>query len=115
MKTGRRDHGSEGDTRYKGLPESKQFQYSTGAFSDATYARLQNLSLSYRLAGPADPESASVDPFGVCSGTEPAHRLQIRGLDPETMSTSAMPPPADIHGRIDDWFLIVHMQNFIES
>ncbi|HMI62174.1 MAG TPA: SusC/RagA family TonB-linked outer membrane protein [Puia sp.] len=68
------------------------FQYSTGAFSDATYARLQNLSVTYRLPARLI-RNAHLSTLSVyVAGQNLLTVSKYGGLDPETMSTSAMPP-----------------------
>ena len=72
--------------------DQNTFQYSTGALSDATYARLQNLSVSYRLPdrliGKAHLSALSV----YVAGQNLLTVSPYKGLDPENTSAVAMPP-----------------------
>jgi TonB-dependent starch-binding outer membrane protein SusC len=76
----------------KAFLDQNTFQYSTGAFSDATYARLQNLSISYRLPdrliGKAHLSTLSV----YVAGQNLLTVSPYKRLDPENMSVYAMPP-----------------------
>ena len=76
----------------KGFLNQANFLASTGAYSDATYARLQNLSFSYRM-----PErlvrKAHMSTLSVyVAGQNLLTVSKYKGLDPENMSVSAMPP-----------------------
>jgi TonB-linked SusC/RagA family outer membrane protein len=68
------------------------FQYSTGAFSDATYARLQNLSFSYRLPARLIRKAHLSTLSVYVAGQNLLTVSKFGGLDPETLSTSARSP-----------------------
>jgi TonB-dependent starch-binding outer membrane protein SusC len=75
-----------------GFLDQDNFVNSTGAYSNATYARLQNCSVSYhlpsKLAGKAHLASLSV----FVAGQNLLTISKYRDLDPENMQTSNMPP-----------------------
>jgi len=68
------------------------FRNSTGSYSNATYARLQNLSISYqlpdRLIKKAHMSSAAIHLMGQNLFTV----SKYKGLDPENMLTNRIPP-----------------------
>lgn len=68
------------------------FISSTGAYSNATYARLQNLSLSYMFQ-PAVLKKAHISALTVyLKGQNLLTISKYKGLDPENMSASALGP-----------------------
>lgn len=86
------------------LGDQGNFISSTGAYSNATYARLQNLSLSYRftskLATRAHMTSLSV----YVAGQNLLTISKYGDLDPENMSAGNMPPLRVFTGGIKATF-----------
>jgi hypothetical protein len=68
------------------------FQLSDGAYTDASYLRLQNLSLSYSLPGAWLKKAG----FKTCTIQMNAQNVLVitgyKGLDPETQNFGGMPP-----------------------
>ena len=92
MKPGDLTTVSKATQSLKGIIGQTNFQYSTGAFSDATYARLQNLSFGYRV-----PErlirKAHISALSIyIAGQNLLTVSPYKGLDPENMQTVTMPP-----------------------
>jgi len=76
---------------FNGYLGQVNFKNSTAAFSNSTYARLQNLSLSYRL--PARMvRKAGMSAFSVyVAGQNLLTVSRYKGLDPESL-TNRIPP-----------------------
>jgi TonB-linked SusC/RagA family outer membrane protein len=65
---------------------------STGAYSDATYARLQNLNINYNFT-PAFLKKANITNLGVfLRGQNLLTISKYKNLDPENLSAGAAPP-----------------------
>ena len=77
---------------FLGFLDQNNFINSTGAYSNATYARLQNLSISYRLPNKL-LQSAHIAGLSVyLAGQNLLTVSQYGELDPENMSAGHMPP-----------------------
>jgi len=67
------------------------FLQSTGAFSDATYARLQNVSLSYRMPGRLVHKAGMTGVSVWVAGQNLLTVSKYKGYDPESL-TNRIPP-----------------------
>ena len=76
----------------KGLLDQGNFINSTGAYSDATYARLQNLSLGYRLPARLIQKWHMTNLAVYVAGQNLLTVSKYKGLDPESMIANHMPP-----------------------
>ncbi len=74
------------------LLDQSTFRNSTGAFSDATYARLQNLSLSYRLPDRLIKKAHMSSATFRLTGQNLFTISKYKGLDPENMMAGRIPP-----------------------
>ncbi len=80
------------------------FQNSTGAYSDATYARLQNVSLRYAVKG------AYINKLGIknlqvyLQGQNLLTVSKFGGLDPENLAAGVIPPLRVFTGGINVTF-----------
>jgi TonB-linked SusC/RagA family outer membrane protein len=68
------------------------FIQSTGAYSDALYARLQNLSLGYQLPARIVQKMHMTRVSVYVAGQNLLTVSKYKGLDPENMNASRMPP-----------------------
>lgn len=86
------------------LAAQQIFRLSTGVFDDATYARLQNLSVSYRL--PAQMISkAHLSALSVyVAGQNLLTVSPYKGLDPENMQAKRIPPLRVFTGGLNATF-----------
>jgi TonB-linked SusC/RagA family outer membrane protein len=77
---------------FLGIFNQGNFISSTGAYSDATYARLQNLSISYRL--PAKLlQKAHMSALSLYAAGQNLYTIsKYKNLDPENMLGGRMPP-----------------------
>jgi TonB-linked SusC/RagA family outer membrane protein len=68
------------------------FVNSTGGYTDATYARLQNLSIAYRLPGRL-LKRARMSTLSMYAAGQNLYTIsKFKNLDPENMLASRMPP-----------------------
>ena len=74
------------------LEDQENFISSTGAYSNATYARLQNLSLSYRLASKLAAQAHLASLVVYVAGQNLLTISKYADLDPENMEAGHMPP-----------------------
>ncbi|HXB06769.1 MAG TPA: SusC/RagA family TonB-linked outer membrane protein [Puia sp.] len=75
-----------------GFLDQANFLASTGAYSNATYARLQNLSVSYRLPARL-VRKAHMSALSVyVAGQNLLTVSKYKGLDPENMLSNRIPP-----------------------
>jgi hypothetical protein len=79
-------------TSFLGYFNQNNYNSSTGGVSDATYARLQNLSISYRL--PAKLlQKAHMSALSVYAAGQNLYTIsKYKNLDPENMLGGRMPP-----------------------
>ena len=75
-----------------GLVDQFNFISSTGAYSNATYARLQNLSVGYRVPMAVIQRMHLTTLSVYVAGQNLLTVSPYKGLDPENMSPSHMPP-----------------------
>jgi TonB-linked SusC/RagA family outer membrane protein len=68
------------------------FENSTGSYSDATYARLQNLSIAYHLPRKLLKRAHMNDLFLYAAGQNLYTISKYKDLDPENMQANRMPP-----------------------
>lgn len=80
------------------------FSSSTGAYSNATYARLQNLSLGYRLPANLVRRMHLTTLGFYVAGQNLLTVSPYKGLDPENMLASHMPPLRVFTGGINVGF-----------
>jgi TonB-linked SusC/RagA family outer membrane protein len=76
----------------KAFLDQNNFIQSTGAYSDAAYARLQNLSLGYRLPARIVQKMRMTGVMVYVAGQNLLTVSGYKGLDPENMTASRMPP-----------------------
>ncbi|AEW00434.1 TonB-dependent receptor plug [Niastella koreensis GR20-10] len=69
-----------------------QFTNSTGAYSDATYARLQNLSITYRLPAKLIQRARMAGLSVYAAGQNLYTISKYKNLDPENMLAGRTPP-----------------------
>jgi hypothetical protein len=74
------------------LVSQGQFTNSTGAYSNATYARLQNLSISYRLPGKLIQRARMTGLSVYAAGQNLYTISKYHNLDPENMFAGRTPP-----------------------
>jgi TonB-linked SusC/RagA family outer membrane protein len=87
-----------------GFLDQNTFISSTGAYSDATYARLQNLSLGYRLPA-ALVQRMHLTTLGFyVAGQNLLTVSKYKGLDPENLLSNHMPPLRVFTGGINVGF-----------
>ena len=79
-------------TSFVGLFNQNNFSSSTGAYSNATYARLQNLSIAYRLPGKLLQRSHMSSLSVYAAGQNLYTISKYKNLDPENMRAGRMPP-----------------------
>ncbi|GGB02480.1 SusC/RagA family TonB-linked outer membrane protein [Puia dinghuensis] len=84
--------------------DQNNFINSTGAYSDATYARLQNLSLGYRLPVRVVQKMHLTLLQVYVAGQNLLTVSKYKGLDPENMTSSHMPPLRVYTGGINVGF-----------
>ena len=77
---------------FLGLLDQSNFINSTGAYSDATYARLQNLSLGYRLPARLIQKCHMTTLAVYVAGQNLLTVSKYKGMDPENMIANHMPP-----------------------
>jgi hypothetical protein len=65
---------------------------STGAYSDASYIRLKNMSLSWQLPGAWTKKVCLEDCQFYLHGQNLFTITKWKGMDPETQSVTALPP-----------------------
>jgi TonB-dependent starch-binding outer membrane protein SusC len=88
-------------TSFIGLLDQNNFTSSTGAYSNATYARLQNLSVSYRFS-PQLIRRARLSGLSIyLTGQNLLTISKYGDLDPENMSSNHMPPLRVFTGGIN--------------
>lgn len=68
------------------------FQSSTGAYTDATYARLQNVSIRYHFTGEFLRKLALKEATFYLQGQNLLTVSKFGGLDPENLSAGVIPP-----------------------
>ena len=79
-------------TNFVGLLDQFNFLSSTGAYSNATYARLQNLSLTYRFPQQLIRKARLSGLSVYVAGQNLLTISKYGDLDPENMNASHMPP-----------------------
>jgi TonB-linked SusC/RagA family outer membrane protein len=89
---------------FAGLLDQFTFISSTGAYSDATYARLQNLSLGYRLPAAVVRRMHLATLGFYVAGQNLLTVSKYKGLDPENMLSNHMPPLRVFTGGINVGF-----------
>ena len=68
------------------------FNDSSGAYEDATYARLQNLSLRYNVASAFAKKLKLNQLTAYLQGQNLLTISKYGGLDPENLNTTVLPP-----------------------
>lgn len=79
-------------TSYTGIFRQALFQQSTGAYTDATYARLQNVSIRYRLNSEFLTKMHLKSLSVYLQGQNLLTMSKFGGLDPENLSAGIIPP-----------------------
>ena len=79
-------------TQFLSFLDQSNFLNSTGAYSNATYARLQNLSLGYRLPARLIQKWHMTNLAVYVAGQNLLTVSKYKGLDPENMIANHMPP-----------------------
>jgi len=92
MKPGDKATVPKASAGFEGFLDQLNFVNSTGAFSNATYARLQNLSLSYVLPRQIAQKARLTTIKVYVSGQNLLTVSKYGSLDPENMSAGHMPP-----------------------
>ena len=92
MKPGDVTSVPKASTSFLGLLDQFNFINSTGAYSNATYARLQNLSVSYRLPSRLIRRARVSGMSVYLAGQNLLTVSKYGDLDPENMSGQHMPP-----------------------
>ena len=75
-----------------GLLDQQNFVNSTGAYSNATYARLQNLSISYHFSNNIVHRAGATQISIFAAGQNLLTVSKYGDLDPENMSAGHLPP-----------------------
>jgi hypothetical protein len=92
MKPGDNAEVRKATTSFLGYFNQNNFYNSTGAYSNATYARLQNLSIAYRLPGKL-LQLAHMNALSVYAAGQNLYTIsKYKNLDPESTLGSRMPP-----------------------
>ena len=92
MKPGDKTDVPKATQSFAGLLDQFNFTSSTGAFSNATYARLQNVSISYRFPASALRHLGASQISIYLSGQNLLTVSKYGDLDPENMSAGHMGP-----------------------
>ncbi|MVT09057.1 SusC/RagA family TonB-linked outer membrane protein [Chitinophaga sp. ysch24] len=80
---------------------SQLYVNSSGAYSDATYARLQNVSIRYNFTGAVISKLHVKDLSVYVQGQNLFTISNLGGLDPENLSLSVIPPMRVITGGLN--------------
>src|SRR6202012_5518899 len=75
-----------------GIFDQQNFVISTGAFSNATYARLQNLSISYHFSNHIAHRAGAAQISIFAAGQNLLTVSKFGDLDPENMNAAHLPP-----------------------
>jgi hypothetical protein len=86
---------------FTGIARHTYFKQSTGAYSDATYARLQNVSIRYALK-PEYLRKVHLKEVSVyLQGQNLLTVSKYGGLDPENLDAGTIPPMRTFTGGIN--------------
>ena len=86
---------------FDGLNRLNYFRTSTGAYTDATYARLQNVSFRYRFGQEFLKKIHVKDLTIYLQGQNLLTISKFGGLDPENLSATVIPPLRTFTGGIN--------------
>ena len=75
-----------------GFLDQGTFQSSTGAYSNATYARLQNCSVSYKLPAKLVRQAHLASLSVYVAGQNLLTITKYKDLDPENLHATQLPP-----------------------
>jgi hypothetical protein len=92
MKPGDKTNVPAATTGANGTLDQLNFDYSTGAFSNATYARLQNLSISYHFPNNIVHRLGASQISIFAAGQNLLTVSKYGDLDPENLSAGHLPP-----------------------
>jgi TonB-dependent starch-binding outer membrane protein SusC len=92
MKPGDKTNVPAANTSINGLFDQENFTQSTGAYTNATYARLQNLSISYHFSNNIVHHVGASQISIFAAGQNLLTVSKYKDLDPENMSSGHMPP-----------------------
>jgi TonB-dependent starch-binding outer membrane protein SusC len=87
-----------------GLLDQQNFRNSTGAFSNATYARLQNLSISYHFSNDVAHRVGATQISIFAAGQNLLTVSKYGDLDPENMAAGHLPSPRVFTGGFNVTF-----------
>lgn len=89
--------------RYTTAPGTTDIQFSSqsdGSFTDASFIRLQNISLSYRLS-PGVLSKAKIQGMNIFINAQNLLTItKYKGIDPETQNFGGLPPAKTITGGL---------------
>jgi hypothetical protein len=104
MKPGDKTDVPKATQGFVGFLDQNNFIYSTGAYSNATYARLQNISITYRFPASILSHAGASLISVYLSGQNLLTVSKYGDLDPENMSAGHMGPARIFTGGLNVTF-----------
>jgi hypothetical protein len=104
MKPGDKTSVPAATTGLSGFADQQNFANSTGAYTNATYARLQNLSISYHFSNNIVHRAGATQISIFAAGQNLLTVSKYGDLDPENMTAGHLPSPRVFTGGFNVTF-----------